>query len=42
MKPATEAQREVGAAWHAAKICGVCGLAQELGLDAEGDIVYLG
>ncbi|NUQ19746.1 MAG: hypothetical protein HOQ09_02185 [Gemmatimonadaceae bacterium] len=42
VKPANEAQREVGATWHAVKICGVCGLEQELGLDAEGDIVYLG
>jgi len=42
VKPASEAQREVGASWHAVKICGVCGLQQELGLDAEGDIVYLG
>jgi hypothetical protein len=42
VKPATEAQRSVGATWHALKICGVCGLEQELGLDAEGDIVYLG
>ena len=42
MKPASEAQREVGAAWHAVKICGVCGLEQELGLDAEGDVVYVG
>ena len=42
VRPANEAQREVGATWHAMKICGVCGLEQELGLDAEGDIVYLG
>ena len=30
----------VGEAWHAVKICGVCGHEQELGIDAEGDIVY--
>ncbi len=42
VRPATEAQREVGARWHVDKICGVCGMMQELGLDDEGDIVYAG
>jgi transcription elongation factor Elf1 len=40
VKRADEAQREVGAIWQAVKVCGVCGHQQELGLDAEGDIVY--
>ncbi len=26
--------------WIVARVCGVCGLDQELGLDAEGEIVY--
>jgi hypothetical protein len=28
-------------AWQAVKTCGVCGLQQEMGLDAEGDVVYV-
>jgi hypothetical protein len=40
VKPANEGQREVGAIWQAVKVCGVCGHEQELGLDAEGDIVF--
>jgi hypothetical protein len=24
------------------KVCGVCGLIAEMGIDAEGDIVYVG
>lgn len=35
-------QRELKAVWVATRICGVCGLEQEMGLDAEGDIVYGG
>jgi transcription elongation factor Elf1 len=43
VKPASEENREeFGEAWHAAKVCGVCGLHQELGIDAEGEIVYVG
>ena len=41
VRPATEALRaELGEAWHVAKLCGVCGHAEELGLDAEGDVIY--
>ena len=29
------------AVWHAVLICGVCGMHQEMGIDAEGDIVYV-
>jgi len=28
--------------WQATKICGVCGAHQEIGIDAEGDIVFVG
>jgi hypothetical protein len=42
LKPASpETHREVGEAWHAVKTCGVCGMQQELGIDDEGDIVYV-
>ena len=40
VKPADEGQKEVGAVWNGVKVCGVCGHEQEIGLDAEGDIVY--
>jgi hypothetical protein len=41
VKPATEALREeFGELWHAVKVCGVCGLEQELGIDQDGDILY--
>ena len=43
VKPASDAVREeLHAVWIATKTCGVCGLQQELALDAEGDIVYTG
>ena len=43
VKPASEANRaEFGEAWHATKICGVCGTHQEMGIDDEGEIVYVG
>lgn len=42
VKPAGEAvAKELNVAWQANKVCGVCGLQQEMGLDAEGDIVYV-
>lgn len=43
VKPATKAQQEaLKISWQAMKVCGVCGTEQELGIDAEGDIVYVG
>lgn len=43
VKPASASQREaLGVIWEAQKICGVCGAHQELGIDPEGDIVYVG
>ena len=42
VRPATKSQQELKVAWHAVKVCGVCGAEQELGIDAYGDIVYAG
>lgn len=43
VRAASKAEREsLHVAWHASKICGVCGTEQELGLDADGDIVFVG
>ena len=43
VRPATEALRkEFNEAWHASMVCGVCGMLQELGIDDDGDIVYVG
>ncbi len=42
VKPSTLEQREeLRELWHAVKICGVCGTHQEMGIDAEGEIVYV-
>ena len=32
---------EFGEVWHATLVCGVCGVHQELGIDDDGDIVYV-
>lgn len=32
---------EFGEAWHAILVCGVCGAHQELGIDDDGDVVYV-
>ena len=43
VKPAPDSHRdELGVVWHAMLVCGVCGTPQELGIDADGDIVYVG
>ena len=43
VKAATRQQEEEqGIAWMAEKVCGVCDAHLELGIDAEGDIVYVG
>ena len=42
VKPASDQNRtELNEVWHATKICGVCGMQQEMGIDAEGDVVYV-
>jgi transcription elongation factor Elf1 len=41
VNPAPDSVREaLEAVWIATKICGVCGLQQELGIDEDGDIVF--
>jgi transcription elongation factor Elf1 len=41
--PASKAQQEsLKVMWQAVKVCGVCGAQQELGIAADGDIVYVG
>jgi hypothetical protein len=32
---------ELNEAWHVVRVCGVCGHHEEMGIDAEGDIVYV-
>jgi hypothetical protein len=42
VKPASpQLREELGEEWHATLLCGVCGLHQELGIDAEGDVLYV-
>ena len=41
--PASAALRDaLGEVWHASLVCGVCGASQELGIAADGDVVYAG
>ncbi|MEO7963732.1 MAG: hypothetical protein ABIT38_07475 [Gemmatimonadaceae bacterium] len=43
VKPASAAHKQsLNAVWYVQRICGVCGLETEMGLDAEGDIVFVG
>ena len=43
VKPASAAHREsLKVAWSAFRTCGVCGAVEELGIDEEGEIVYVG
>lgn len=42
VKAATQSQRKaLNEAWHATKICGVCGLEQEMGIAPDGEIIYV-
>ena len=41
VKPAPKAiVDELGAAWIAVRICGVCGHHGEVGIEADGDVVF--
>jgi len=41
VKPASESNNKaLGGVWHVTKTSGVCGMHHEIGIDAEGDIVY--
>ena len=43
VKRAPASQREaLLVTWVATKICGVCGAHLEMGIDAEGDVVFAG
>lgn len=42
VKPTSKATRtDLKDAWRAAKTCGVCGLQTEMGIDDEGEIVFV-
>lgn len=42
VKPASAAiTEELKAIWIVTKVCGVCNLQQELGLDDDGDIIFV-
>jgi transcription elongation factor Elf1 len=42
VKPATKRQQDdLGIAWLAEKICGVCDSHHEMGINDQGDIVYV-
>ena len=42
VKPATgSVTTELPVVWIASKTCGVCGMEQELGIDEEGEILYV-
>jgi transcription elongation factor Elf1 len=42
VKASTPSQRsELKESWHVLKVCGVCGLEQEMGIDAEGEVLYV-
>ena len=42
VKPATAMNKaEFNETWHAVRTCGVCGHQEEIGIDGEGDIVYV-
>jgi hypothetical protein len=42
VRPVAASQRAVlDEAWHATRVCGVCGAQEEMGIDAEGEIVYV-
>ncbi|MDQ3698734.1 MAG: hypothetical protein M3373_12025 [Gemmatimonadota bacterium] len=43
VRPASpELEKELNERWHAVLLCGVCGMHQELGIDNDGDVVYVG
>ena len=43
VQPASDAHRaEFGEVWHVVKVCGVCDMHQEMGIDEDGDIAYVG
>lgn len=42
VKLSTPEQRSAfGELWHVTKVCGVCGQEHEMGIDREGEILYV-
>jgi hypothetical protein len=42
VKPASASHRKTfKEVWHVVAVCGVCGLEQELGIDEDGEIIYV-
>lgn len=42
VKPASKANEQaLNEAWHVSRQCGICGHEEELGLDPEGDVLYM-
>lgn len=42
VRPASEEERaEFREVWHASKVCGVCGQEHEMGIAADGEVVYV-
>jgi transcription elongation factor Elf1 len=42
IRPATKSQRaDLKIAWMATKVCGICGAEMEMGIGADGDVVYV-
>lgn len=39
--PTAMQRKELKESWHAVKVCGVCGLEQEMGIAADGEIIYV-
>jgi hypothetical protein len=39
--PTPTQRKELKESWHASKVCGVCGLEQEMGIAADGEIIYV-
>lgn len=38
--PTAALREEFGAAWIIVRVCGVCGLQEEIALDRQGDVIY--
>jgi transcription elongation factor Elf1 len=42
VRASSQSQRDsLKIAWVATKVCGVCGAEHEMGIDAEGEVVYV-
>ena len=42
VKPASDGHRaQFNEAWHVVAVCGICDLEQEIGIDDDGEIIYV-